>query len=130
MRDAIETLLYRYARALDELDLDAVTALFTVDGELVTGAGTARGRDEIRAYYAGVRQGHVEQRQRLRHVTTNVLIEAPAPSEAAVHSFFTVVVTEPGGVSIRWAGTYTDLVVDEGDAWRFRRRRIEVDTPD
>src|SRR4051794_4471662 len=114
--------------ALDELDLDGVAGLFTVDGELVTAVGTARGRDEIRAYYAGVRQGHVEQHQRLRHVTTNVLIDPLGPSEAAVNSFLTVVVTEPTAVSIRWAGTYTDLVVDDGNAWHFRRRRIDVDT--
>jgi hypothetical protein len=79
----IETLLVRYCRALDRLDMDLLRGLFTPDAHVTLGSFHDGGVDG----FVPVVQGFMGSMERTQHSLSNVLIELSgdeAASEAHV----------------------------------------------
>lgn len=128
--EAARRLLHDYARACDDDDADAATALFLPDAELWAGTRELRGHDAILGFYRaafGVPTCHI--------VGAASFVARPDTS-TAVHidgrvSFVAVELSavESAAVAapkLRW-GTYVDHVVVDGDVARFASRRITID---
>lgn len=118
---AIVTLLYRYAEAMDAGDLAGAAALFSHarlklrDGQEVDAAGIeAVWRRVVRLYPCGT--------PRTRHVVTNPIIEV-AGDTATARSCYTVLQSvTPGAINVIAAGRYHDRFERAGGVWRFAFR--------
>jgi ketosteroid isomerase-like protein len=126
VRDEVENLFFRYARAFDEDDLDTLATCFTEDAELFS-FEWIHGRDAIRAALAARREMRAQQRQLPRHIHTNIAIEPRGEDELHVHSLFSLAITSAAGVVIEVTGTYDDTVVRRDGRWLIARRRITRD---
>jgi hypothetical protein len=52
-RQAIDEVMWRYARALDTGNAEAYAALYTPDGQFSAGGNATKGRDALKAMIAG-----------------------------------------------------------------------------
>jgi SnoaL-like domain len=118
--EAARTLIHDYALACDEHDVAAVAALFEPDAELWAGPRQLRGRDEIRAFYAGA-----FDRPR-RHIVGVAALVPDGASSLTAHASFVAIETTAGGTGLTW-GSYADRIVVSGDRARFASRRITID---
>jgi SnoaL-like domain len=109
----------RYCHYLDDGRWDDLAELFTEDGEFV-GVSTARGRDELRTFYAEMQAGSLSA---WWHFSTSetVLLDGDRASGQTWLLQPCVVDEEPHVA----AGRYDDqLVRDAAGTWRFRRRKV------
>ncbi len=101
----------RYARAIDQKDVDAVEAVFSVDAELRRAGVITTGREAVADFYRNVLPtfGH------MRHLITNTMAE-PDGELIRAHSYFSYVQVIDDGVRFGW-GDYNDVVrpVSEND---------------
>jgi hypothetical protein len=121
-----------YGWGYDEADLDLMAECFTGRCAQWTPGAMAEGREAIREFYEGTRRRRRDARQQTRHVISNLLIADASETEADVFCCLTLVVTEDGPLtgdrsSSVMGGRYRDRIVEDGDAWRFRERIINVD---
>jgi 3-phenylpropionate/cinnamic acid dioxygenase small subunit len=138
-RYAIEDVLYRYAEAIDDGDMAALSVVLggcTVilpDGSRLQG-GTAIAdhyRSIIRFYDADgneveYQRGHCTPRT--RHVTTNVRCTFDAPlTGAEVRSYFTAYQTFDGRNEIVAGGRYHDRFQMSLRGWAMVERRVLID---
>src|SRR6187431_1601226 len=75
-RQAIDEVMWRYARALDTGDAKAYAALYTVDGQFGSGANATKGREALKQMIAAPRQRQAgaepaAPRPQLYHTTAN-----------------------------------------------------------
>jgi hypothetical protein len=124
-KDEIRELLAEYCFRLDSHRLGELAALFSDDGEWISRNGRASGREAIERLLARLvptpREG-----QRRKHFTANIVIKHDGDSAVVVSNFLVVRDSHAGPV-IAVAGTYDDLVVRAGGAWRFKSRRLSHD---
>ena len=124
-RDAIASLIARYAHAVDERDLDAVVACFTDDGRIdfEGGAESARGSDGIREAFADALGRPVMGRPgRSTHLMANTEIVLEGVRACAVtHGVAYLASEERPTVLIRGL-VYRDALRREGDRWRIAHR--------
>jgi hypothetical protein len=126
-RESIENAYARYGWTFDVGDIEGIALVFTQDAEVEfgEGVGVKAGRpaivEELRR-----RRATYEAREELPwHVITNVFVQEQGEREAVVKAFFTLVTSGPAnGVAASSVGYYDDVFVDDGDAWRVRRRRV------
>ncbi|WP_157218861.1 nuclear transport factor 2 family protein [Flavisphingomonas formosensis] len=123
---AIETLLKRYARALDERAFDALDAVFTPDAQLdyTCAGGIAGAYPEVKAWLAEVLTPIAE----MQHFTTNVEVELDG--DRAAGKSYTINVngmrTATGEVKHMVVGAqYIDRLVRTPAGWRIAERREE-----
>jgi 3-phenylpropionate/cinnamic acid dioxygenase small subunit len=124
-RDAITTLLYRYAELMDSGDFDGVTELFRHARIRVgPGDGDFIDADTMRTMWEQSVIRYADGTPRTKHVTTNVIVEIdPAGRTAAARSYYTVfqqVDDQPLQPVI--AGRYHDRFEQAGGVWRFSER--------
>lgn len=119
---AIGQLRAHYCQALDDGRWDDLVDLFTSDGAFV-GLSTARGRDELRAFFSGLQQGPLSA---WWHFSSNETIDldgTPARS-ATGHTWLDQPCVVDGRAHIA-AGRYADRMVRGDDGrWRFSERRV------
>jgi len=121
-RFEILDLAARYNHAVDGGDAAAVAALFVEDGVLDADAtGPIRGRDAIAAYIASRPDGW----QRRRHWNNSPVIEGDG--DEATLALYLAVVSWRETIVPRLVGRYRDELRRVDGAWRFVRRRIDVD---
>ena len=117
-------LLYAYARAVDEGDLDTLERLAVEDVDITRADGTKHGRDEFLAVYRGFRDSDVLGS---KHVVTNV---QAFPEEdgggVRARAYFAATMFDPVGSRIV-IGQYSDSMRDDGAGLRFVHKRIHVD---
>jgi uncharacterized protein (TIGR02246 family) len=73
-RQAIDEVMWRYARALDTGDADAYAALYTPDGQFSAGGTVTKGREALKKMIGGPRaaaQPGTPARPQLYHTTAN-----------------------------------------------------------
>lgn len=75
-RQAIDEVMWRYARALDTGDAKAYAALYTVDGQFGSGPNATKGREALEKMIGGARQAPASgqpaaPRPQLYHTTAN-----------------------------------------------------------
>jgi ketosteroid isomerase-like protein len=125
-REAIHDTIARYPHYVDGGDLDELVDLFTDDGVLeITGEGAYQGRAAIRGFVAevGGDLAAASAGPRIRHHVTSVVIQLEGQDRARAACYF-LAVTDAG---VDHWGRYRDLLVREGDRWRFAHRLVRTD---
>ncbi|HET9902044.1 MAG TPA: nuclear transport factor 2 family protein [Actinomycetes bacterium] len=115
-------LLYAYARAVDEGDLDTLERLAVEDVDITRADGTKHGREAFLAVYRGFRDSDVLSS---KHVVTNVQA-FPEANGVRARAYFAATMFDPDGSRIV-IGEYSDSMRDDGDGLRFVHKRIHVD---
>ncbi|GIX29757.1 MAG: hypothetical protein KatS3mg124_0229 [Porticoccaceae bacterium] len=129
-RWAIGELLARAAHALDDRDAsaleacfaeDAVMSLRIADGDLI---GPFAGRAAIMKL---MHDSWAQQRDRRRHVVSNLYFVSESPAEAEAISYLTLLATEDGQIALLSAGVYRDRLVRRDGRWWIARRHLDLD---
>jgi uncharacterized protein (TIGR02246 family) len=129
-REAIEALMWRYARALDTGDADAYAAVYTEDGQFGVGENATRGREALRNMIAGFAGGrNSDNPPQLYHMTADTWIEFIDDAHARHHSYWLTMRAAsgdtPAGVAAVGVGV-DDLVKVDGE-WLIRIRNIAAE---
>jgi hypothetical protein len=129
-REQIRELLAEYIRCLDTRDHATYSQLFAKDGELTFAQGHAVGPQAIRALMEeGERKGDPARAAAMAgsvHLLTDLSIRLNG-DEATVHSRWTLIVRGEGRPTVSASGHYSDLLIRENGAWKFKRREIVAD---
>jgi 3-phenylpropionate/cinnamic acid dioxygenase small subunit len=142
MRDAVESLLSEYARALDERRLEDWVACFAEEASytviprsnlerglrlcVMADESKARIRDRILFITKIWNENFTDYIP--RHLYT-LLTMSRTSAGIEVISNFAAYASEPDGKTLLLAvGEYRDLMVQEGDRLRFRKRQVVLDT--
>jgi uncharacterized protein (TIGR02246 family) len=124
----IEDVIFRFAVASDEANLEVVAELLTDDVTLeVPGQGIAfgPGRDEILEYTKNAAAARESRGESGRHLITNVHIDWEQDGSAIAHSYVTFIVTTADGTTgVRGFARYEDRLVQVAGAWRIAARRV------
>jgi uncharacterized protein (TIGR02246 family) len=133
-RMAIEETLRRYARALDESDMDAYLATLTDDAKFVSAEATHSGKQAIRDYVQPVMTSRLARRAKegaaataSHHVITNQSIEFTDRDNAVVRAYWMFVVATGEGkpLSAQLMGASEDYLARRDGKWLIRERRVE-----
>ena len=123
-REAIEELMWRYARALDTGDAEAYAATYTEDGEFKAGATSTKGRQALHDMIAGL-GGNLG----LLHMNADTWIEFIDDSHAVHHSYWLTMRKaagdQPAGVVA--VGVGADELVKVNGEWLIRLRNVQAD---
>ena len=127
-RTAIENLIFRYARSVDEADYETLGSLFThakitankTDEVLETSARISEyWRSSNKRYECGTPRTH--------HVVSNLEFDTDAEDRIRVRSYFTVFQqTAKLPLQPIACGRYDDRFERSPDGWRFGSKHIEV----
>jgi 3-phenylpropionate/cinnamic acid dioxygenase small subunit len=116
-------LLYAYARAVDDGDVEAVAGLVMGDVSITRVDGTRTGREAFLDVYRAFRDSPVEGS---RHIITNVRAYPEEDGQIRAESYFQAVMFDTGGTRLV-IGHYSDSMRDDGTGLRFTHKRIEVE---
>ncbi len=130
-REAIERLVFAYARCVDSGDFAGLGDLFasgTLRADTTDGPAVFKGRGVQRLLESLVIT-YDDGTPRTKHVTTNLVVEVDeATGTAAARSYYTVFQAVPGlALQPIIAGHYDDRFVRDGEAWRFADRYVWSD---
>ncbi|MGA2410548.1 MAG: nuclear transport factor 2 family protein [Candidatus Binataceae bacterium] len=125
-REAIRDLPLRYCHCVWQKDLDSWVNLFTSDGSISASdpklAGAAKGHDELRKMI-----GSGLETMKPRPFIHNHVINLLGPDRAAGTCYVEVRMIRDGkNWSLR--GWYDDEYAKAGGEWKFKSRRINVDS--
>jgi uncharacterized protein (TIGR02246 family) len=124
-KDAIRELLANYCFHVDGGDFDKWAGLFTEDATFDVGPlGKVQGREAIRKF-VGTRNT-AGQPTPYKHCTINSVIRVNG-NEAHAESYIFVLNGGEHAITTSVAGRYEDLLVKQGDQWRFRARKVHLD---
>lgn len=132
-RMAIEDILRRYVRALDDSDLDAYLATLTDDAKFVSAEGSYAGKEAIRRYVEPVMHSRKKRREAegaqataTHHVVTNQSIEFNDRNSAVVRAYWMFVVAHGANkpMSIESMGSSEDYLIRKDGKWLIRERRV------
>ena len=131
-REAINALMWRYARALDKFDPDAYVAVYTEDGQFGSSSTATKGREALWQMIEDLRAGR-EARARegnpaapMYHMNTDVWIEFIDDTHALHHSYWLTVNGAGGGDPARVvaAGRGVDHLVKVDGRWLIQMRDV------
>lgn len=116
-------LYYRYARAIDECDLDAARSLVVDDVQVTLGDQPAQHGVEA---FLEIFRDHQDRRLPLgRHLVTNVLAERVG-QRILTHAYFQASFFEDAATLMIF-GVYDDVHVEDGDDLKIAHKKIRVD---
>jgi ketosteroid isomerase-like protein len=125
-RFAIEDLFVRYARALDDGDVDGIVACFSEDASLDSPiVGKYEGHAGIRAFgerYAKYREAGTQT----RHFITNLSIDVRG-TEATAYAYLLCGISSREGTRYAPPAVYDCTLVQVNGRWLFRSRRVAQD---
>lgn len=123
-REAIEELMWRYARALDTGNAEAYAATYTEDGEFMAGAMSTKGRQSLHDMVAGF-GGELG----LLHMTADTWIEFIDDTHAIHHSYWLTMRKASGDqpASVAAVGVGADELVKVDGEWLIRRRNVQAE---
>ena len=125
-KEAIRDVLSAYCFYVDNGEFDKWADLFTEDGVFDAGAlSKVQGRTAIKEFISKAvpRKGEGPAR---KHCTMNSMIRVQG-TEAQADSYIIVVREGEQGIMTSLAGRYEDLLVKQGETWRFKVRKIHFD---
>jgi len=123
-REAVRDTIAAYHEAGDRFRLDDLAACFTENGVLeVKGRSPAVGRTAIVEMLARPGGEPAPAGFYVRHHVSSIRFESVTPEEARTTAYF-LVLTAIG--PDHW-GRYRDVLVPDGDRWRFTHRLVAVD---
>ena len=126
----ISELLSRAAYALDERDVDMLSACFSKEANFtmrIAGGdmiGPFEGREGIMKLMTDSLDQQTDKR---RHVISNIFFESSQDNNVSVVSNLTLFATENGEIQLLSAGIYHDNVVKINDNWEVCRRHLDLD---
>jgi hypothetical protein len=125
-KEAIRDVLSAYCFYVDNGEFDKWTELFTEDGVFDAGALTkVQGREAIKNFIVKAVPSKGEGPAR-KHCTMNSIIQVNG-MEARADSYIIVVRESEQGIMTSLAGRYEDLLIKQGETWRFKVRKIHFD---
>lgn len=118
-RDEIREVRYRYCRAIDARDFEAVEVCFTPDVCIDYGA---IGKFESRDALLSMMRGYAESNSSIGlHTALNPIIEFTSSDSATVHWVSQFASHDPDtGASVKQSGTYTDHCVNTESGWKIQ----------
>lgn len=130
-REAINALMWRYARALDTADADAYAACYTEDGHFGVGENATKGREALRSMIArfAARRAGDDPPPQLYHMTADTWIEFVDDTHAKHHSYWLTMAAASGDSPARVAavGVGVDELVKVDGQWLIRVRNVSAD---
>lgn len=133
-REAIHALMWQYARALDTQNAEAYAAVFTEDGEFLSGAtGGTRGKQALMDMVLGVKKGREERAAAgeavppMYHMTSDTWIEFIDDTHARHHSYWQTVFGAAGpgtAPRVAAAGRGIDDLVKVNGKWLIKTRNV------
>jgi 3-phenylpropionate/cinnamic acid dioxygenase small subunit len=127
-RLAVMNLIARYAQCLDAGDIDGYVANFTPEARIEWANGSAKGRDEIRAWVSGLMRGGIGATPaRVRHVAG--MPEIDGDSERCSARTYVIILStrDDGTVVVSSLGSYADTIVKTEAGWLFEKRVMNAD---
>jgi uncharacterized protein (TIGR02246 family) len=123
---ALLQLAYRYAQAVDRLDSDAFTALFTEDGEIGRPGSLWQGHEQLRAIIVRLKTRYSATFHTVRNQT--VTIDGNA-AEGETYSIAMHILPPGDGPRRRYdmGIRYQDRFERQNGTWLFARRHLIVD---
>lgn len=122
--EQIKRLAHDYAHAVDGPVVDEIVGLFTPDcvwDLRALGGDVARGREEVRAYFAAT----AESLLGTVHLTSNHVVDVDVDGEAATgSSYFHAVFVDAAGVRHEALGRYVDEYARTSEGWKFQSRIV------
>ncbi len=119
VRLGVTDTLLDYCQFVDEKRLDEFASLFTLDCHFDEGA-VYEGRPAVRRVVGKLVAGF----SRMSHHLSNIRVWSTAPGEAEALSYIYAWHERTDGTQFEIWGRYADVLVDDGDRWRFRRRVV------
>jgi 3-phenylpropionate/cinnamic acid dioxygenase small subunit len=116
-------LLYTYARAVDEGDLDTLEQIAHEDVSLTRVDGTKHGREAFLNLYRGFKDSN---KLGSKHVITNVQAFPEGGNGLRAKAYFAATMFDEDGTRIV-IGQYDDSMRDDGDGLRYVHKRITVE---
>ena len=126
----ISELLSRSAYALDERDVDMLSACFSeeanftmriAEGDII---GPFEGRNSIMKLMTDSMDQQTDKR---RHVVSNIFFESSEGNNVSVVSNLTLFATENEEIQVLSAGVYHDQVVKIDNNWELHQRHLDLD---
>jgi hypothetical protein len=116
--------LYAYARAVDQRDIDALRELALPDVSLTRSDGTTQGieafLDLYRAFAASAVRGS-------KHAITNVQAFPEPDGDVRALAYFEATMFDPGAQTRLVIGQYSDSIREVDGQLRFSHKRIRVE---
>lgn len=132
-RAGIEELLWRYARTLDSADADGYAAVYTDDGEFVSGNLSIKGREALHKFVADLEKSREERKAKgenpggTLHMTANHRIDFTSATTATVSSYW-ITMFPPGGgdnpARVGGVGRAEDQLVKVDGKWLIKLRNV------
>jgi predicted SnoaL-like aldol condensation-catalyzing enzyme len=131
-REAIEALMWRYDRSLDNYDAEAYAANFTPDGAF----GQVKGREALAKMITDLAAGQETRRQtgetigKMHHFTMNPWLEFTGPDTARFHYYHQTVfgtggaLNSPTAPRMAAAGQGVDDIVKIDGKWYIKYRNV------
>ncbi len=131
-REAIEALMWRYDRSLDNFDAEAYAANFTPDGAF----GQVKGRDALKKMITDLVAGQDQRRAtgetigKMHHFTMNPWLEFTGPNTARFHYYHQTVfgtggrIGSPTAPVMAAAGQGVDDLVKVDGKWYIQYRNV------
>ena len=131
-REAIEALMWRYDRSLDNLDAEAYAANFTPDGAF----GQTKGHDALKKMITDLAAGQEQRRAagetigKMHHFTMNPWLEFTGPDTARFHDYHQTVfgtggrIGSPTAPVMAAAGQGVDDLVKIDGKWYIKYRNV------
>ena len=116
-------LLYTYARAVDEGDIDTLAEIAAEDVQLTRVDGTRSGREAFLDLYRAFRDSSV---QVSKHVVTNVQAFWEDDGLVSIKAYFQATMLDENGTRLV-IGQYADSARDDGDSLVYVHKRIQVE---
>jgi ketosteroid isomerase-like protein len=116
---ALQQLRARYCQYLDDGRWEELAELFTADGAFV-GLSTARGREQLRTFFAGLQEGSLTS---WWHFSSNETLELDGDTATGDTWLLQPCVVD--GQAQMAAGRYTDRMLRAADGgWLFQERKV------
>ena len=140
MREAIEDFLAAYAEAIDDWQIERWPGFFSEDGtyQIITresfDAGLPIGimfcdsRGMMQDRVSALRTANIYEPHSYRHLLGRPRIEADGDGFSARSNFCVFRVGQDGDTVVFATGRYMDRLVQEDGAWRFKERRVVLDS--
>lgn len=132
-REAINALMWHYARALDSGNAEAYAAVYTPDGQFGTGATATKGTEALKKMIIGVEEGRAKNKAAgkpvapMYHMTADSWIEFIDDTHARHHSYWMTVFGSAGqgsAPSVAAAGRGVDDLVKVNGKWLIKQRDV------
>ena len=131
-KQAVTELLNHAGVAYDTAETDFLRDMFVDDGaqfHLTIAGGDIipfEGKETIGKLFADSLEEQTDQR---RHVITNLYFTDETDDSITAISYLVLITVENDELKVISSGVYTDDCVRQGNEWKLKKRRLDLDLP-